>query len=308
MRKKRLILSWVIFFFSFVDGDNTNTTSLTGDEEQYQPLNIVSIKQDYYKKQGLEVLPEVLTDTTLGPGQYVAINNVTIKKGCGVTLNPGTTLWFEPQKKLIVEGILIGSSMDNDKIRLTYIPSRDRYLKITIPESLWNGIIVEDGGSLLLNRIIISYATTGITTGSGKTTLDLACIDMSENVGVHLNYNGKVINGEDSKCFGLQDIERGLKSDEIAAKNEEIKKQKEAASKKRFIFRIGSGAISTLGIGVGIYGFYNFEKYKKLYVESYIPEDIANYRSKALNSFSLGIAGSVVTVLGITGFTLTFVF
>jgi hypothetical protein len=282
---------------------------------------IAKMKTDYYMSTDCNVLPGEIGDSTIGPGRFVAISDVIIRKNATLTISPGTTFFFEPQRRLIVEGTVLAASTSNRKIVLTHAPIYMRYIKIAIADSLWSGIALEPGSSLLLNRVLLNNAVTGVTTTNTVKQVDIACVDMSKNVQVPLFSNGQRVPVENINCVSTADLLRptsektpGTAVSADSSSRVVIPVGPPGPFPKKTAFTIGSGIVTAGGIGAATFGFWQYRKYGDLYEEStdrskFSPQKIDRYKDKAHQGELIGILGSVAGVLGAAGLvTLNFVF
>ncbi|MBD3317697.1 MAG: hypothetical protein GF344_18070, partial [Chitinivibrionales bacterium] len=99
--------SLMILLLISMGGISQPTEPTALDEFSDKRPDVSLIKAKHYRKNGFRVLPTFFTDTVIGPGNFVGIDDVIIRNGTILRIRPGTTLMFEPGAKCIVEGRLI---------------------------------------------------------------------------------------------------------------------------------------------------------------------------------------------------------
>jgi hypothetical protein len=89
----------------------------------------------FWYDQGAPNLPDgSLTENTVWTpeqGPYRIIGELTVPFGITLTIMPGTTVYFEPGTRLIVEGLLVAEGTEYELIRFTRTP---------VTGNIWNGI------------------------------------------------------------------------------------------------------------------------------------------------------------------------
>lgn len=287
---------------------NEETEQPTGSDT-YQTVDIARVKAQHYRKLGFELLPEFVSDTTIGPGQFAAITDVTIRKGAHLIIRPGTVIMFEPQRRMVVEGELFAAEDKGATVVFTHLSLDMRYIRIAIADSLWSGIVVEPGGNLFLNRIVIANATTGIeVTGAVAGNIDISCIDLEKTALAPLIVDGVKVTPQNLLCVNSIDL---LPLSTVTTGDSTSGAERYPTWK--LPLRIGSFTLAAGGAVAAAYGTWYYRKYGTLYEQSddpsrYSPAIVDDYRKKALRGQWIGLAGGIGTLLGIAGVTLTFVF
>lgn len=274
----------------------------------YGTVDIARVKARHYREQGFELLPGFISDTTIGPGQFAVISDIIVGKGANLVIRPGTVIMFEPQRRLVVEGELFAAALDGATIVFTHMPHESRYIKINIVDSLWNGITVEPGGRLFLNRIVVANATTGIeVTGAVEGRIDISCVDLAKTTISPLTVNGRNISLPNPQCVGSADLAAPppVVGDTVVKAGHRPEWE--------LPLRIGSCTVAAGGAVLAACGFWQYRKYGRLYKQSTDPsrftsEEIDEYRNKAARGEICGIVGAAVAALGAAGITVTFVF
>ena len=72
---------------------------------------------------------------TAAGGPYQVTATVTVPAGRTLTIEPGTTVFFEPSAGLIVQGRLVAVGSDYERIRFNQIPGQDHWQSISFLNS-----------------------------------------------------------------------------------------------------------------------------------------------------------------------------
>jgi hypothetical protein len=110
----------------------------------------------YWFDQGTPNLPDgsLAEDTVWTPeqGPYRIIGELTVPFGITLTIMPGTTVYFEPGTKIIIEGRLVAEGTEYESIRFTRTP---------VTGTTWNGLQFAD--TVRDNRITYAVVEYGRT-------------------------------------------------------------------------------------------------------------------------------------------------
>ena len=98
---------------------------------------------------------------------------VTVPAGRTLTIEPGTTVFFEPSAGLIVQGRLVAAGSDYERIRFNRIPGQDHWQSISFVNSDQDNrlmyVDIEFGGNQVEkmvvehSRIVMDHVTFGGT-------------------------------------------------------------------------------------------------------------------------------------------------
>ncbi|MCZ7570272.1 MAG: hypothetical protein M5U01_17040 [Ardenticatenaceae bacterium] len=121
------------------------------------------------------------TNLTLAPQNglsgYEFEGNVTLAAGANLTVAPGTSLYWNPGKRLTVHGLL--NAIGTEAQPITFTSSAD-----TGPGQ-WQGITLGDGAAEI-ERATIRYANTGLKVQNGQARVRYATIANNSAYGIHL--------------------------------------------------------------------------------------------------------------------------
>lgn len=134
---------------------------------------------------------DILEDTTwtVTDSPYEIANNVTVKKGVNLTIEPDVTLRFNGNASLIVEGSLL--AVGNSSNRITFTSNEPNPIR-----GQWDGIkfVGEDTESFILKFVDINYAKYGILVESlGKTVVEKSEIANNSLSGIHVIGRSNVV-------------------------------------------------------------------------------------------------------------------
>jgi hypothetical protein len=164
-------------------------------------INIASVKAEHYAHLKIFVLPIYIGSDTIGPGTFVAIDNIFITGNARVELKPGTTILFEPGKRLTVEGELFAVGEKERPIVFNNVPLAERYIKVATVDSLWGGIESKPGSTLTLKNVTLKNSFGGVNAPAKGGTFE--CLDLASVAGAMFSVAGKpelVVNPD---CFNF---------------------------------------------------------------------------------------------------------
>lgn len=190
---------------------------------RYSLISILlfSSLQLFPKATATSVGGDILENTTwtATDSPYEIANNVTVKKGVNLTIEPDVTVKFNGNASLVVEGSLLAVGNSNNRITFTsneLSPTRGQ----------WDGIkfVGEDAESFILKFVDINYAKYGILVESlGKAVIEKSEIANNSLSGIHvigwsdvvikeniikLNRNG--ISTAGSICSGMTVVDNSI--------------------------------------------------------------------------------------------------
>lgn len=279
------------------------------DDLSDRPADIARVKANHYREAGLQVLPAFFTDSVLGPGDYVGLEDATVRGNINLRIHPGTTVMFEPGKRLIVEGKLAAFAKPSEPITLTNVPLEKRYFKVMNPDSLWGGIHVESGGAVYLERVTVSCAETGLTNSGMPDTLTVECVGMVNRVVEPFALSGIETSVDDPACLSLRYPKDTPKLPTV----ETVDESPERPERKRFGLRLGFSGLTAVGVGMATWGIYRYSHNLDLYNNStdytkHTREEVEGYERDAKSGRTVALVGGAVALLGGTGLVLTFTF
>jgi hypothetical protein len=283
----------------------------TTDDLLDRPVDISQVKSDHYKKMGFEILPTFFADSTIGPGNFVGIEDVTVRKGTRLRVWPGTCLMFESNKRLIIEGRLEISLPASEPAIFTNVPLEKRYFRLQTADSLWGGIIAEKNSIIDLSNCQISNAIRGIGGVEKPDSLMIDCVNMQNNVTITLSLPQiNLIDSSDGSCVSAKypmSNTSGLnqKTDSLKTRN--------TSREKRIVLKVSLLSLTVAGIGVSGYGAYLYQKNLKSFNNSTDPSKynkvtVDKYEAGAKKGRSIAVISGIATALAGAGFALTFKF
>ena len=164
---------------------------------------------------------DILEDTTwtITDSPYEIANNVTVKKGVNLTIEPDVTVKFNGNASLIVEGSLL--AVGNSSNRITFTSNEPNPIR-----GQWDGIkfVGEDTESFILKFVDINYAKYGILVESlGKTVVEKSEIANNSLSGIHvigwsnvvikenvIKLNGNGISTAGNISFGMMIVDNSI--------------------------------------------------------------------------------------------------
>lgn len=281
------------------------------DDLSDRPVDIARVKMEHYKKSGFQILPTFFTDSTIGPGMFVGIDDATVRSGTSLRIRSGTTFMFEPGKRLIVEGKLIALAEPSKAVLLTNVPLDLRYFKVINPDSLWGGIQVESGATLDLERVKVSCAVSGITGSGEPDKLAIECVGLANRVVKPFSFDRITTpSGIDLNCFTFH-FPAALPQKTLSALSENTSVEKKPI--KRLGLKLGFSGLTVVGAGIAGWGLYQYGHNLDLYNKSKDPEQhtkaqVEKYESDGRAGKVIAIVGGAVAALGAAGLVMTFTF
>ncbi|NLH16721.1 MAG: hypothetical protein GX455_09085, partial [Phycisphaerae bacterium] len=117
---------------------------------------------------------------TVAGGPYHVTATVTVPAGRTLTIEPGTTVFFDPAAGMIVEGRVVASGEDFARIRLNHVPGQDHWQSVSFLDTNEDNrliyVDIEFGGNqaekmvIEHSRIVMDHVTFG---GTSTTILEL---------------------------------------------------------------------------------------------------------------------------------------
>lgn len=300
---------YILVFFAFCATAQSVKQSRLDDLGD-KSSDISRVKTEHYRLIGFMVLPAFFTDSIVGPGKYVGIEDATIRKGTSLQIRPGTTLMFEAGKKLVVEGRLVAHSNSSFPITLSNVPLNVRYFKVVNPDSLWGGIEAKAGSIIELSDITISCSICGISGAEKPESLRVKCLNVSRQVTVPVSLPDIIqYSTSNLSCLDVQYPSLAASAKPITSKQTPVKNYKS----RHIGLKIGFGSLTIAGAGLAGYGIYQYVKNDRLYENSKepgknTPSEVAKYERDGRQSIAMEIIGLSLAAIGTTGLILTFRF
>jgi hypothetical protein len=281
------------------------------DDISDRPVDIARVKIEHYKKSECKVLPTFFTDSTIGPGTFVGIEDATVRSGTILRIQPGTTLLFEPGKRLIIEGRLNAHAEASKPIHLSNVPLQLRYFKIINPDSLWGGMLVKAGATVDLERVKVSCAASGLTGIGEPDTLAIKCVSLANRVVQPFSFDRITTpSGIDPQCFTFH-FPTLLPQKTISklADNKPVEKK----HSKRLGLKLGCAGLTVVGAGIAGWGLYQYSHNLDLYTTSKDPEqhtkaEVDKYKRDGRSGMVIAIVGGAAAALSAAGLVMTYTF
>lgn len=276
-----------------------------------RPVDMVRVKSEHYQASECKVLPPFFTDSTIGPGTFVAIEDATVRSGTTLRIQPGTTLLFEPGKRLIIEGRLNARAEASKPIHLSNVPLQLRYFKIINPDSLWGGMVVKAGATVDLESLTVSCATAALSGIGEPDTLAIHCVSLANRVVQPFSFDAITTPSEiDPQCFTFH-FPPLLPQKAIAARAKNKPAEKDHS--KRLGLKLGCAGVTVVGAALAGWGFYQYGHNLDLYTTSKDPEqhtraEVEHYKREGRSGMVIGIVGSAAAALSAAGLVMTYTF
>jgi len=162
--------------------------------------DIQSDKEAFYGRRGMKVLSGTSGIRIVGPGEYVMIGTCKIDPGAKLVLNPGARVFCENDASLQIEGELVAKGESRKKVYISGLPAADHYLPPVGGQSLWKGIVVNEGAGITLSNTEISDCKKSIVISDRCKRIALDCVAFKNTGAYHLFFNGRPVVFDNDKC------------------------------------------------------------------------------------------------------------
>jgi hypothetical protein len=278
-------------------------------------IDLQKTKQQFYQsKHNLNAVFEFPSDGILGPGKVVILDSLIVPSGKTLTIMAGTTLLFEPNSFMRIFGRVKGTGWQNEQKPVLFdkIPYTESYSSFdNSSDTLWNGFIVEKGGSVTLDYATFSNAKNGVYCASDTISISFLCVSFSsiKDAGIILKGSPVVSN---KSCFNYnyvsQDFAPSTEAPIVKADTVSTKKQPKQHLKGRLSLRIAGGVLAAGGAAAWCYYNNQTSDYANKYKKGKTTAEVDHYYSKNHSSANARNAMAIVTVLGLAGFAVSFWF
>ena len=262
-------------------------------------------------------------DTTGSP--YLVVSDIVVPSGTECWIEKGVVFLFRPFTGLIVDGRLLVNGTPDQPVTFT---SANNFLynmnSMQPPQAFdWNGIIIasESYGSIL-RHITLSYSVYGIAAKTPNISIEKGLF--FDNGQFHVTIKDKMQNVKNNVPFTYQSklMETIRYSNTSSPSKPSRNNTSTGGIRKRPVFRyslLGAGVLATAaGVGGAVMAFENTKNIEAMGPDKINPATDTYYRSsdkaikdekKLLDRNTAGsIAGFIIGILGVSGFTLTFFF
>lgn len=261
-------------------------------------INIDSLKQSFYKDSGYVVLSSLISSRTIGPESFVIKKNLIIPENVELKIIKGTKIFCEPQVKILVNGKFTG-----DNFQISVLPASQLYAQIDKADTVWKGIQVGTHGYLAFSKVTISHAVKPIT-------LQSEMVYMSLNNTIFQNCsNEKVVfvNRKSLTDISIPFFKYGSISN-VSNKNFSIPDTLQHSSRGN-LFRYGNLIVGIIAGGTAIYEHLQVKEYQEKASQSDLSiSKVKSYMDKSDKSLTIRNVSMGISMVGISAFSLTFVF
>ena len=288
---------------------------------------------DFYQKKG--ILPFIASeqDGDYPAGTYLVLHDLTIAKGKIMTLYPGTKILFVKDTRLIVNGLLICQGKDDEPVVFDKLDNSSYYTPVDSSlDSWWDGIHISDSATLEMKHALIKNSKYGIVAGKASASITLDTVRSRNNKYQFFRFGDEMPNIQDNKPFSLMWSGFDTKAPEINFIDTSIvisaepslhqgqaqyvallsPEQKKRTTEKRLRWTFGTTTV--VGAALGVTGFLMGNSTYQKYQDTTDPENLDNknkvdsYHKKTTLYDSVGYTGTVISAVGLSALTLTFVF
>ncbi len=121
-----------------------------------------------YQKNGTIMLQGTLSsNTTIGPGNYVIVNDVFVPPTTNLSIRSGTTIWFENGTRIEAGGSITALGDISSPIRFLILPKTEREQTALSSDSLWDGIALSRNASIVIRNAFFAGCRIGIKAPEG---------------------------------------------------------------------------------------------------------------------------------------------
>jgi len=290
-------------------------------------------ESEFYIQKGIIPFIDQQQDGDYPKGIYLVPHDLTVDSGKVMTIMPGSTILFKKDTKIIVKGKLVLKGNENQRIMLRKLDN-DLYYNPFPPdiEIPWDGIYVQDGGELEARYTHVCDSKYGLSATRNASIFLLDSVLFLNNKYQNATLGSKTLSFEDNKlCFyNLSEnkpeplpmvyIDTVKLPQYIMTPSSTVQPQstieiekKKAVSERKLHLRVTSGTIALVGIIMGAGSYYVNDTYYKKYDKMRTPgisnpEEVGRYETFAKVGLAGTISGAVLTAIGLSGLTLTFLF
>jgi hypothetical protein len=295
-----------------------------------QTDEIINEEIEFYQKRGIQPFVSNQQDGDYPAGTYLVLHDLTIEKGKIMTLYPGTKILFKKDTRLYVNGILICQGKPGEPVVFEKLDNNSYFTPVdSILDTWWDGIYLADSATLEMKHTQVNNSKYGIVAKPATAGLSLDSVQFKNNKYHAIRFGNdlpdvpekKILtiswSGLDGMAPQIKVIDTTLRAPTIisdeqqALDNSKLAAQKRDATKKHL--RWTSGIVTVVGAGISVGGYYMNQHYYSLFKKYNNPETtetstVGHYWDMRTAGMWIGIGGAALSAVGLTGFTLTFVF
>ncbi len=298
--------------------------------------SVDNLEIDFYLKQGIQPFVSSEQDGEYPAGTYLVLHDLIIEKGKTMTLYSGTKILFKKNTRLIVRGTLTCEGQSGSPIIFDKFQNSSYYNSLdTIGDSIWNGIYVSDSGSLEMNFAEIKNSKYGLVTQYNANMLSLDSLRFFNNKFSSFRYKNEVLEIPEDKFVSILWSSSDNTVPEVKFNDEQpsISPQPVATPiadsiipvKESSVLKINpppqnrlrriSGVTAIIGATAAAGGYclhrYYYSQYDKEKSRNPAlsdPSDVSQYEKFSKAGYWVFIGGTAIGAVGLSVFTLTFVF
>lgn len=285
-------------------------------------------ESEYYMQRGITPFIDQQQDGDYSQGIYLVPHDLTVEAGKVMTIMPGSTILFKKDTKIIVKGKLVLKGSESHRVLLRKL-DHDMYINPFAPdiEIPWDGVYVQDGGELEARYTHVCDSKYGLSASRKAAIFLLDSVLFSNNKYQNATVGVEVLSFEDNQlCFynlaqnkaepvpmvyiDTVKLPQYIPPPPVPAGEPE---KKPVVSKRKIHLRVTSGTVALAGIIMGAGSFYVNDTYYKKYDRMrtpgvHDPEKVGRYEVYAKTGMAGVITGALLTAIGLSGLTLTFLF
>lgn len=280
-----------------------------------EPVGSPKHKQRFYQsKHKMHSIYSYPLDGTVGPGKVVIIDSLVIPEGKALTIMAGTTLLFEPGAYIRIFGRIKGTGFFNEKKEIVFdkLPYAECYPTFdNSSDTLWNGILVDEGGSISLDDALMKNARVGIYCNKPNTSVSIVCVTFFNVLDAGLVINNKIIS-HNINCFTYNYVSSNY--NEVSKKETEIKDTSTSSEKKRsgksfrVALQIGGAALAAGGGLLWLYFNDQANHYAQDYASAREAGSIKNAYEKNHSASTTRNIMAAIALTGCAAFSVSFAF
>jgi hypothetical protein len=287
---------------------------------------------EFYQKKGLQPFVSSQQDGDYPAGTYLVIHDLTIEKGKIMTLYPGTKILFKKDTRLFVKGILICQGKSGEPVIFEKLDNNSYFTAIdSTLDTWWDGIYVSDSASVEMKYTEITNSKYGIVAKPAVAGLSLDSIQFRNNKYHSIRFGNEIPDIPDKKIVtiswsGLDGVapqinvlDTSIKVSPVISDKQQafddpnLAAKKSAATKKHL--RWTTGITTLIGAGISVGGYFVYDHYLSLSRSpdgrdrsKTDPSTATHYDDMYTAGYYVVAGGAILSAIGLSGFTLTFVF
>lgn len=287
----------------------------------------------FFREKGMQPFLAAEQDGDYPSGTYLVLKDLVIEQGKVMTLYPGSMIFLKKDARIIVKGKLVCQGKPEARVIFEKLDNYSYFNPIdTSIGTWWDGLYVEDSATLEMSFTEVNSSKYGIIAKPNAASLALDSIQFYNNKYHSIRFGSEIPDVPDNEMITIR--RSGLDNQPtVRAQNENSSSPIPKASyssvyrnqmtdgttlmktnpPQRNKLRIVSTISTLVGAALAGGGYYVFDYYNDLSKnhsnpEVDKPETIDKYERLRLIGEISTYTGIGIGVLGLTGFTLSFVF